>query len=607
MALKQLCYKVLSTSVCGLFKTTKRGFVLKIVLASFLAMVNLVLFSGCATVPPRLEGVETDVAAIAPKQKTEASESPGSAIQADLLYVLLTSEIAGQRGQLDLALDGYMKAMRSTHNSQVAERAAKIAWFSQRQSQAIEAINVWLSEEPTNIEANRLKVGWLMANGDMDEALAQIDALLSLPEVDSKQEMIGLAQRVGKLPDREQSLAFMRGVVEKYDDRAEAHYAFSLLAFHREQLKIAASEIERARELNPGWIKSMVLESQILAKQGSVAAAADVIKQALEIEPENIKLKMLQAQLMLGSGKVEEAERSFRQIVEESPNNHDAIFSLGLLELRRGDTGGAKEKFEKLVADPKWSSQSSFYLGGLALKDKAYKEAVGWFDQVARGRLYLDAQMGAVRALTIIGDIGEARSRLVVLREQLPEHQVRFYLMEGELLREVGQFQAAFDLYSEAMEVKPSELRLFYARSLVSERMGRLDMVEEDLLYVLKVKPDDVNALNALGYTLSNRTERYDEAEEYLQKALALKPDDAAIMDSYGWLQFKKGRFESALRYLQRAYKKNRDAEIAAHLGEVLWVVGEKGQAKSIWKEADEAHPGSVHLKEIKERFREVF
>jgi tetratricopeptide (TPR) repeat protein len=610
MALKQLCYKVLSVSVSGQFKIPKRGFVLKSVLTSFLVIVSLLLLSGCSTVSPRLgkdQELEAEAATISAKQESKADESPRSAIKADLLYVLLTSEIAGQRGQLDLALDGYMKAMRTTHNSQVAERAAKIAWFAQKQELAIEAINVWLIEDPANIEANRLKVGWFMARADMDGALGQIDILLALSGVDLKQELVTLSQRVGKFPNKEQGLAFMRRIAEKYDDRAEAHYAFSLLAFHKEKLKVSALEIRRARELSPRWIEAMVLESQILAKQGNIIEAAVVIEQALEIEPKNIKLRMLQAQLMLGGGDIKGAEKAFRRIIEESPSNHDALFSLGLLELRRGVQEGAKEKFEKLALDPKWSSQSSFYLGGIALKNKAYIEAVSWFDQVARGRLYLEAQMGAVQALTTKGKFDEVRQRLAELREQFPKDQIRFYLVEGEVLREAGDYQAAFDLYGKAIEFNPDELRLFYARSLVSERLGRLDMVESDLLYVLKVKPDDVNALNALGYTLSNRTERYEEAEEYLQKALVLKPNDAAIMDSYGWLQFKKGQFESALSYLQRAYKKNRDAEIAAHLGEVLWAVGKKAQAKNIWKEADGAHPGSTHLREIKERFKGVF
>lgn len=583
---------------------------MRVVLTSFLAITSVVLLSGCSIMSPSLE-IEAEInvegAAANSEQKPKAIEPQRSAIQADLLYVLLTSEIAGQRGQLDVALDGYMKAARLTRDVQVAERAAQIAWFTQKKAESIEAINIWLAGEPMSIEANRLKALWLLANARDDEALVQISRLLSLPDVDLKQELVGLVQRMGKMPDKERSLAFMGRVVERYDDSAEAHYAYSLLAFHQGELTKAFTEIEQTRELRADWVEAMVLESQILTKQGKVVEADLVIRQALEIEPGNSKLKMMQAQLMLGSGDIEGAEKAFRQIIKETPENHSALFSLGLLELQRGEQKEAKEKFERLVGVPGWSSQSSFYLGRIALMNKAFKEAVSWFDQVARDRFYLDAQMGAVQALAMVGQVTEARQRLVNLRDQLPEHQVRLYLVEGEILREAGQYQEAFDLYSQAIEIKPDELRLFYARSLVAERIDRLDVLEEDLLQVLAVNPDEVSALNALGYTLANRTERYEEAEKYLQKALELKPGDAAILDSYGWLQFKKGRFEEALVYLQRAYKLNQDAEIAAHLGEVLWAVGKKSQAKKIWQAADKKNPNSEYLRELKERFRGAF
>lgn len=550
---------------------------------------------------------KADAVIVDAKRKKKADEPQKSAIQADLLYVLLASEIAGQRGQLGIALDGYMKAARLTQDAQVAERAAQIAWFAQKKDESIEALDIWLAKEPNNVAANRLKAGWQMATGDMEGALAQVDKLLSLPGADFKRELIGLVRRVGKLPDNAQGLAFMGRIAQRYEERSEAHYAYSLLAFQKGELIKAVEEIRRARALDPDWIELMILESQILTKLGNVEAAGVVIEEALQRAPDNSKLMMMQAQLLLGKGRTEAAEEVFREIVKRSPENYGALFSLGLLELQRGDREQAKRKFEQLEGVQEWSSRASFYLGRMALLDKNHKEAVSWFDRVAEGRLYLDAQMGAVQALTVDGQMTKARQRLVSLREQFPKHQVRLYLAEGELLRSDKQYQAAFDLYSEAIDLKPAEISLLYARSLVAERIDRLDILEKDLLQVLAEKPGDVNALNALGYTLANRTERFDEAEIYLLKALKIKPDDAAILDSYGWLQFKKGLFEEALIHLKRAYALNQDAEIAAHLGEVLWAVGEKNQAKKIWQEADAADPGNEYFRALKERFREAF
>ncbi|MGH8549936.1 MAG: tetratricopeptide repeat protein, partial [Methylococcales bacterium] len=169
------------------------------------------------------------------------------------------------------------------------------------------------------------------------------------------------------------------------------------------------------------------------------------------------------------------------------------------------------------------------------------------------------------------------------------------------------EYHKALAVLNAALKKHSHQPELLYSRALVAERLNLLDILEADLGILLEKNPDDVNALNALGYTLVDKTSRLEEAQKYLDQAIKLKPDDPVIIDSYGWLQFKLGHHQKALEYLRRAFNENPDPEIAAHLGEVLWVSGRTGEAKDVWRKALAADPQSDYILNIKNRFPAAF
>jgi Flp pilus assembly protein TadD len=171
---------------------------------------------------------------------------------------------------------------------------------------------------------------------------------------------------------------------------------------------------------------------------------------------------------------------------------------------------------------------------------------------------------------------------------------------------EQKKHQKAFDLLTEALAKFSDNRDLLYTRSLIAEKLDKLDSLEADLKKILLKNPEDSNALNALGYTLVDRTQRYDEAELYLQKAIALRPDETVIIDSVGWLQFKKGNMEEALDLLRNAYDKLPDSEIAAHLVEVLWAKGDKKEAKQIFADSLKKSPEDEYLLKLLQRFPQL-
>jgi predicted Zn-dependent protease len=264
--------------------------------------------------------------------------------------------------------------------------------------------------------------------------------------------------------------------------------------------------------------------------------------------------------------------------------------------------GKAEDEFKKLVETEQWRSQASFYLGKIEEKKGRTKKALAWYDGVKDGAFAFDANMSAVSLLAKDKQFDEANLRLKSLPGLFPKQQLRIVLMQVEVLNQQKQYEKAYQLLTNELAKSPDQKELLYTRALMAERVDKLDVVESDLKKILAKYPNDAEALNALGYTLLDRTNRYSEAEKYLLRALELQPDEAVIMDSYGWLQFKLGKKTQALEYLQKAYEKQPESEIAGHLAEVLWMLDRKEEAKSIFENAIKKAPEDEYLLDFQQR-----
>ena len=216
---------------------------------------------------------------------------------------------------------------------------------------------------------------------------------------------------------------------------------------------------------------------------------------------------------------------------------------------------------------------------------------------------FLAAQMRMGVVLAKAGDVAAAGQHFDTLRRNHPQSGITLYLAEAEALREAERYQDAFNSLNQALTVHPNDKDLLYARALAAEKIDRLEILERDLRAILAIDPKNGQALNALGYTLADRTDRYQEALGYIEQALAQLPEDASVLDSMGWVQYRLGNRDKAIEYLRHAYQVNADAEIAAHLSEVLWVNGQRDEAKKIWKKALAREPNSAHLRKLRERF----
>ncbi|MDP1634636.1 MAG: tetratricopeptide repeat protein, partial [Gallionellaceae bacterium] len=244
-----------------------------------------------------------------------------------------------------------------------------------------------------------------------------------------------------------------------------------------------------------------------------------------------------------------------------------------------------------------------FYLGQIADQAGRPEDALRWYDLVAAGEHAMPAKVRAAQVLMRQNKLDEARERLAAARGSVPAGDVRLVVAEAQLLRDAGRLADAFAFLAKVLEVQPDQPDLLYEVALAAEKLGYVDVMERHLRRLIALKPDSAQAYNALGYSLADRNLRLEEAAQLIDKALSLAPDDPFILDSKGWLLFRQGNLVAALEALQKAYAQKPDAEIAAHIGEVLWTLGRSSEALAVWREATKAHPTNEVLAATIKRF----
>jgi tetratricopeptide (TPR) repeat protein len=292
-------------------------------------------------------------------------------------------------------------------------------------------------------------------------------------------------------------------------------------------------------------------------------------------------------------------------MLNKAPKEPDVLFALGILSLQLDDTASAREYFTRLNDTGQRKDDAAFYLGQVEENAGNAEAALSWYLKVG-GDNESDAQVRVARIYAGQGQIERSREVLQRLRDEQADNAAALFLIEAELLKGVGLDQDAMAVYDVALTQFQGNPDLLYARALHAASMDRVDILERDLTAVLEKDPANSEALNALGYTLADRTDRYAEALGYIQRAMEIKPDEPAILDSMGWVQYRLGNLQEALKYLRRAVERTRDGEIAAHLGEVLWAMGERDEAWRVWEGALAEFPDHAYLLRVVGRHRVI-
>ncbi len=529
---------------------------------------------------------------------------PRIELSRQVMFQYLLAEISAQRGRYDIATAALNDLAKSTRDPRIAARATEVALRAGAFKQAVEAASAWVSIDPDSIQARQTVVALLVNGGQLNAAVPHLERLLVNEGDNIGRGFLQLGSLFAKQADRAAVLGVVRELAAKHSGLREARLAVAQAAWTAQNFDLALSEVREAQRISPDWELAALFETQILARRSNAEAMVQLQK-FVEANPKATEARMNLARLYATEQRLPEARREFERLATDFPENAELALAIGLLSLQLGDFDTADRQLRKLLdGKPKDPDTLRYYLGRSAEGRKQFADAVKWYRAVESGPQRIPAQLAEASVLARQGRTKEARE---VLRQIVPaslDQRVQLILTEAQVLRDAKDFQGAFELLGEALAKTPDTADLLYDQALVAERLGKFDIAEKNLARVIEIRPDHAHAHNALGYTLADRNVRLDEALKLIETALKLAPEDPYIMDSMGWVFFRMGDSQKALEFLQRAYKLKRDAEIAAHLGEVLWSRGQLDEARRVWDEALKANPENDVLQGTVKRLR---
>ncbi|RMG57774.1 MAG: tetratricopeptide repeat protein [Gammaproteobacteria bacterium] len=559
-----------------------------------LCALTTLLLAGCSAPAPRSGGEQAAPPPAAPQPPAASEETGEEQREGLILFELLAGELAGREGDLATAAQAYAEAAWETRDPDVAERATRIALYAGQLQLALRSANRWAQLQPDNIEAHQV-LGVLYARmGQVDTAVHHLQRVIESGEdVEGGYRLVGglLSQQI----PAEHALEVMRGLVALHPDRHEAWQSLAALAMKLKRPDAALPAVEKALELDSESVESRLLHAQVLLELGQKERALDEARRLVDEHPGRNDIRLALAQMLVQSGEYERARQRFEQVLTRQPDNADLVYTLALLNLEMKRYKDARRYLERVLSMGKHVYDASYYLGRIAEQEGDFRQAASWYLRVTDGPYQREAQARVAVMLARLGRVEEAREHLRRMRQQAAtaDEQVQLYLMEGEILIEAGRLQEARKLYQDALKTFPDNPDLLYGLAMLAEQEGDLETMERLLKQLLARNPEDARALNALGYVLADRTERYMEALGFIRRALEISPDDPAILDSMGWVLYRLGKPEEALKYLQRAHKKLLDDEIGSHLAEVLWKLGRKKEARQVLEQVKKAFPDS--------------
>ena len=567
------------------------------------------------------------VAASVPAWAAEAADEPaasrapasGVELNADLFYRLLLGDVALQRGDLAVSARAYLDAARTTQDPRLAERATEVSIAARDRTLVHDAADLWARLDPSAerpkhvlaaLESNN-NTGAIPSTASNDELRARIEhvlanAALTGPGVGDV--FMQLNRLFSDQSDKRAVLALVREVAKPYPKTPEAHYAVAIAAFgvgadDAASVKEARDEADRALELRPTWERAVILKAEIVGRSSPQDALA-VLEAFVAANPDAKSAAGALAQRYVDRKRYKEARALMQRLWDRDRESRDLEFAVATIALEMKDYPEAS----RLLEDLKFAGYGEpgvidLYLAQVAEETRQWTKAIEHYQAVTDGdRAWLSKlRIGAMYGKQ--GELAKGRQWLASLTAVTRDQKVQLTQAQAQLLRDAGDDAGAYQVLVHGLADNPGAPDLIYDLAMAAEKLDKVDEAESKLKELVALRPDDAQALNALGYTLVDKTSRTGEGLAFIQRAHKISPADPFILDSLGWAFYRMGQFDDAERYLQQALEGRPDAEIAAHLGEVLWRKGEHEKARQVWKAQLVANPDNVLLKETVKRF----
>ena len=530
---------------------------------------------------------------------------PDQDLTEDVLYEFLLGEVALQRGSPGLAAQTYLELARQTRDPRIARRAVEIANYARNPDFALEAARIWHEADAQSPQALQMLTALLVSVRRVDEAEPYLAKLLTARTGNLPNGFMQLGRMLAGNPDKSANLRIVRRLAEPYPSLPQARFALAQAALAADDDELALSEIRRASALQPDWEVAAIFEAQVLQRKFPEQAER-TLAQYLEKFPERREVRLSYARLLVTNKRFAPARGEFEKLLAANPGNTDVLYAVGLLAYQLKDYAIAEGNFKRLLQlGYRDENGVRFTLGQIAEDQKQWARAIEWFESIGRGEQFVPSRLRAAQALAKQGKLPEARAYLRRVAVSAEEQKVQLVIAEAQLLRDANEPGEALVILGQALEREPDQPELLYDLALTAEKLSRFDLLESNLRKLIQIRPEHAHAYNALGYSLADRRERLPEARKLIERALELAPQDHFIVDSMGWVLYRQGEFKGAIEHLRRAYVARPDAEIGAHLGEVLWMSGAREEAERVFNEALQAHPENETLQKTIKRLRQ--
>lgn len=552
-----------------------------------------------------LNGVTADVSL--PEDKL-----PEVTLSEELFYKIITAEIAYQRGSWQGAYVTLYSVAQQTRDPRIARRAAEIALSVKQAGEALAAIRLWRELAPNSNEATQYYLGFMVMNNN----LAEIQSVFTekLKAADPKQHAVLMlqAQRLlSRARDKNAAFDVLEEILSPYKDSPDAHLALAQGAYTKGDNKRAVSEAQTVLNAKPDSQLAILTIAQASSQQD----AAKAMVSFLQKNPEARDVRLAYASILIDLKQLDKATHEFEQIARDKPDDNNAIYTLGVLFMERNQPAEAEKYFiqylKTLEAKPGEEhdpTNALINLARIAGERKNYKAAQEWLAQVesfdGRNTAWFNVQMRRAFLYAKEGKLNEARQFLHTVKASNEAEQTQLVQTEAQLLKDAGQPDQAKAILQEGIQQQPNNPDLLYDFAMLAESQKDVDSMETSLRKVIELAPNSQHAYNALGYSFADRNIRLDEANTLIEKANQLAPDDPFILDSLGWVKFRLSKYDEAEQALRRAYELRPDAEIAVHLGELLWTMGQKDNARKIWRDAQQKDPDNQTLKTTLDRLK---
>jgi predicted Zn-dependent protease len=552
--------------------------------------------------------------AAAEPSATPATPTP---LDAELFYQLLLGEINARGTEPAAGYSLLLDAARKTNDPALYQRAVEVAFQARNGDAALQAAKAWKQAHPTSREANRYVLQILVALNRVTDSADALKAEIALAEPKDRNAVMGLIPRTySRVTDKKLAATVAEQALADYlNQPAGGPSAWTTIG----RLRLAAGDnagaLEAARRgqaLDPRAEGPVMLALELMDPK--LPQAEPIVRRYLDGGKALPELRMGYARALLDVQRYFEATQQLKVVTAEKPDYPEAWLVQGTLQVQDNQDAAAEASLKRYLAlaqeqrsgeeRSRGTAQAYLSLSRIAEKRKDYALAGAWLDKIENPQDLVAAQHRRASILARQGKLEEGRKLLRTLPDRTPADARVKLMAETQLLRENKQYKAAYDLLAVAAAKPPFDADLVYDQAMMAEKMGNMAEMERLLRQVIAAKPDYHNAYNALGYSLAERNLRLPEAKELIQKALTFAPDDPFISDSLAWVEYRMGNKGEALRILDTAYKARPDADIAAHLGEVLWSLGQRDRAQAIWKEGLLLNSENDTLQETLKRLR---